>query len=201
MFDANRLVFEGRDVFFVRRVVDFRLFFLVFRLAHDFDGRGGRFLEMDFFVSSDDFLAFLFPAFLRPLVNADRGDDGHRDRDEDQDRAKDDHDDLLEFRIVDAIKNEHRDADANQDGGKGDSFVYSGYTLYVEEDIDPSLIKGRLEEAKSKLEFEIARSEKMLSNPGFVAKAPKAKIDLEKSKLEENKAKLESVKKSLAELN
>ena len=89
----------------------------------------------------------------------------------------------------------------SKDGGKGDSFVYSGYTLYVEEDIDPSLIKGRLEEAKSKLEFEIARSEKMLSNPGFVAKAPKAKIDLEKSKLEENKAKLESVKKSLAELN
>jgi valyl-tRNA synthetase len=89
----------------------------------------------------------------------------------------------------------------SKDGGKGDSFVYSGYTLYVEEDIDPSLIKGRLEEAKSKLEFEIARSEKMLSNPGFLAKAPKAKIDLEKSKLEENKAKLESVKKSLAELN
>ena len=89
----------------------------------------------------------------------------------------------------------------SKDGGKGDSFVYSGYTLYVEEDIDPSLIKGRLEEAKSKLEFEIARSEKMLSNPGFLAKAPKAKIDLEKNKLEENKAKLESVKKSLAELN
>lgn len=37
------------------------------------------------------------------------------------------------------------------------------------------------------LKFEIARSEKMLSNPGFVAKAPQAMVEAEKAKLEKNK--------------
>ena len=74
----------------------------------------------------------------------------------------------------------------------GDSFLYGKYTLFVQEDVDKETLKKRLEEEKEKLNFEIARSEKMLSNPGFVAKAPKEKIELEKSKLEENKTKLET---------
>ena len=44
--------------------------------------------------------------------------------------------------------------------------------------------KKRLEEEKKKLESEVARSNKILSNEGFLAKAPKAKIDEEKEKLE-----------------
>lgn len=42
----------------------------------------------------------------------------------------------------------------------------------------------RKEEERKKIEFEIERAEKMLSNPGFINKAPKSKIDEEKSKLE-----------------
>ena len=42
----------------------------------------------------------------------------------------------------------------------------------------------RLEKEKTKLEAEVLRGEKMLSNPGFVNKAPEAKINEEKAKLE-----------------
>ena len=42
--------------------------------------------------------------------------------------------------------------------------------------VDKEAEKARLEEEIKKLESEVARCEKMLSNPGFVAKAPEAKI-------------------------
>ena len=44
-----------------------------------------------------------------------------------------------------------------------------------------------------KLTQEVARCEKMLSNPGFINKAPQAKIDEEKAKLEKYKAMLEKL--------
>ena len=43
--------------------------------------------------------------------------------------------------------------------------------------------KARREKEKQRLESEVARCEKMLSNPGFVNKAPKEKIELEQKKL------------------
>ena len=46
--------------------------------------------------------------------------------------------------------------------------------------------KRKAEEIE-KIKFEIERAEKMLSNPGFVNKAPQAKIDEEKAKLEKYK--------------
>ena len=45
----------------------------------------------------------------------------------------------------------------------------------------------RKEEEIEKIKFEIERCEKMLSNPGFVNKAPQSKIDEEKAKLEKYK--------------
>jgi len=80
---------------------------------------------------------------------------------------------------------------------KGDSFIYGGTTLVVREDVDPSELKSKLLAEKKALDFEIERGEKILSNPGFVAKAPKEKLDLEKSKLEQNKKKLEEILKRL----
>ena len=47
---------------------------------------------------------------------------------------------------------------------------------------------------------EIARGEKMLSNPGFLAKAPKAKVELEQGKLEDNRKQLQEVRKLLESL-
>ncbi len=53
--------------------------------------------------------------------------------------------------------------------------------------VDESQEKERKDKKIEELKFEIARSEKMLSNAGFVAKAPKALVDAEKAKLEKNK--------------
>ena len=57
--------------------------------------------------------------------------------------------------------------------------------------------RKRLETEKTRLEAEVARCEKMLSNPGFVKKAPQAKIEEEKTKLAKYQEMLEKVKESL----
>ena len=57
--------------------------------------------------------------------------------------------------------------------------------------------KERLTEEKKKLEAEVLRCEKMLSNEGFTNKAPKSKIEEEKAKLEKYKNMLEKVKAQL----
>ena len=49
--------------------------------------------------------------------------------------------------------------------------------------IDKEEERKRIEQEKARLEQEVARCEKMLSNPGFINKAPQAKIDEEKAKL------------------
>ena len=63
--------------------------------------------------------------------------------------------------------------------------------------IDLEEERKRLEEEKKRLEGEVARCEKMLSNPGFMNKAPQSKIDEEKAKLEKYKDMLAKVMESL----
>ncbi len=58
----------------------------------------------------------------------------------------------------------------------------------------------RLEGEKTKLEAEVLRGEKMLLNPGFVNKAPEAKVNEEKAKLENYKQMLKTVEERLASL-
>ena len=58
----------------------------------------------------------------------------------------------------------------------------------------------RLETEKTKLESEVERSNKILSNQGFIAKAPKAKVDEEKAKLEKYSKMLEETKARLNNL-
>ncbi len=82
----------------------------------------------------------------------------------------------------------------------GDPFVYEGTTLVVEEDIDPAVLKENLLKEKEFLLSEIARGEKMLNNPGFIAKAPEAKVNAEKEKLAGNRDKLATVENRLADL-
>ena len=60
--------------------------------------------------------------------------------------------------------------------------------------------KARLEKEKTRLEGEVARGEKMLSNPGFVNKAPEEKINQEKEKLANYKKMLEEVENQLKNL-
>ena len=83
---------------------------------------------------------------------------------------------------------------------QGDSFVYRDFTLVVEEDIDKDELLANLSKDIEKLTAEVSRGEKMLSNPGFLAKAPEAKIKLEREKLEANKAKLAEVSARLESL-
>lgn len=58
----------------------------------------------------------------------------------------------------------------------------------------------RLNKEKTKLEAELARSEKMLSNEKFVSKAPQAKIDEERAKQARYKDMMEQVAARLAQL-
>ena len=62
-----------------------------------------------------------------------------------------------------------------------------------EELVDLEEEKKRLEGEKKRLESEVQRGEKMLSNPGFINKAPEAKINEEKEKLANYKELLASV--------
>ena len=61
--------------------------------------------------------------------------------------------------------------------------------------VDAEKEKEKINKEIETLRFEISRSEKMLSNQGFVSKAPKNLIENEKSKLEKNKEKLEKILK------
>ena len=75
------------------------------------------------------------------------------------------------------------------------SIIKEGIELYMplEGLVDLEEEAKRKEEERKKIEFEIARAEKMLSNPGFVNKAPQTKIDEEKAKLEKYKEMLEKL--------
>ena len=66
--------------------------------------------------------------------------------------------------------------------------------------IDMEEEKNRLESEIKRLESEVARGEKMLSNPGFINKAPQAKIEQEKEKLANYKKMLEDTKTRLAQI-
>lgn len=75
------------------------------------------------------------------------------------------------------------------------SIMQDGIELYMplEDLVDMEEERKRLQDEKTKLEAEVARCEKMLSNPGFVNKAPEKKIREEKEKLEKYKEMLSKV--------
>ncbi len=79
------------------------------------------------------------------------------------------------------------------------SIVQDGIELYIplEGLVDIEEEKQRLKKEQERLISEVARCEKMLSNPGFVNKAPEAKINEEKQKLEKYKEMLKSVEERL----
>ncbi len=83
---------------------------------------------------------------------------------------------------------------------KGNLFFYDGYTLLVEEDIDKETLKTKLLAEKERLSSEVLRGEKMLSNPGFMKKAPAEKVKLEEEKLAKNRSLLENVVQKLQTL-
>ena len=82
------------------------------------------------------------------------------------------------------------------------SIVVDDMKVYIpfEELVDIEEEIKRLEGEKTKLEAEVLRGEKILSNPGFVNKAPEAKVNEEKAKLENYKEMLKNVEERLVSL-
>ena len=82
------------------------------------------------------------------------------------------------------------------------SVLTEGIEVFIpfEELVNLEEEKQRLLQEKEKYESEVARAEKILSNPGFVNKAPQAKVDEEKAKLEKYKEMLASVEERLSNM-
>ena len=82
------------------------------------------------------------------------------------------------------------------------SIVQEGVEVFIpfEELVDIEKEIERLNAEKTKLENEVERANKMLSNKGFVEKAPKAKIEEEEAKLAKYKEMLETVEKRIKEM-
>ena len=94
--------------------------------------------------------------------------------------------------------------ESNEEIGKNTiNIITEGLEVYVSLEglIDVKEEIERLSQEKAKMESEIARCEKMLSNPGFVNKAPKAKVEEEQKKLANYKEMLNKVETKLAEYN
>ena len=89
----------------------------------------------------------------------------------------------------------------NKDGipSNAVSVVTDGIEVFMpfEDLVDLEAEKERVQNEKTKLESEVARATKMLSNPGFVNKAPEAKINEEKAKLTKYQEMLDSVNERL----
>lgn len=79
------------------------------------------------------------------------------------------------------------------------SIISNGMEVYIpfEELVDVEEERKRLEDEKKKVLAEIERASKMLANPGFVNKAPEAKINEEKAKLAKYQDMLKSIEERL----
>ena len=63
--------------------------------------------------------------------------------------------------------------------------------MFIEENVSKEEMLKKINDKIKFLESEIARCNKMLLNPNFVAKAPEAKINAEKAKLADYQAQLD----------
>lgn len=87
-------------------------------------------------------------------------------------------------------------SDKNEIPENAINIIREGIELYMplEGLVDLKEEAKRKEEEIQKIEFEIQRAEKMLNNPGFVNKAPKEKVDVERAKLAKYKEMLSKLK-------
>ena len=82
----------------------------------------------------------------------------------------------------------------------GDMFSYNYGSLVITSGINKEEAKKKLEKDIEFERSEIARSEKMLSNPNFLSKAPKEKVELEKEKLQIHQANLADLLEKLKKI-
>ena len=82
----------------------------------------------------------------------------------------------------------------------GDLFPHAEADMLVNNESGKADMIERVKKEIATLESEILRCEKMLSNPNFISKAPKEKVELEQQKLSTHKENLEGLKAKLANL-
>ena len=82
------------------------------------------------------------------------------------------------------------------------SILENDLELFIpfEDLVDIEAEKERLENEKIKLTKEVERGENMLSNPGFINKAPESKVQEEKEKLAKYKELLKNVEERLTQI-
>ena len=99
---------------------------------------------------------------------------------------------LLKLGFADSVKIQDNSSNVSENSIH---IVTDGIEVFIplEGLIDLEEEKKRVEQERKRLQSEIERCEKMLSNPGFMNKAPQAKIDEEKEKLAKYKEMLERI--------
>ena len=99
---------------------------------------------------------------------------------------------LLKLGFADSVKIQDNSSSISENSIH---IVTDGIEVFIplEGLIDLEEEKKRVEQERKRLQSEIERCEKMLSNPGFMNKAPQAKIDEEKEKLAKYKEMLERI--------
>ncbi len=99
---------------------------------------------------------------------------------------------LLKLGFADSVKIQNNSSNISENNIH---IVTDGIEVFMplEGLIDLEEEKKRIEQERKRLQSEIERCEKMLSNPGFMNKAPQAKIDEEKEKLAKYKEMLERI--------
>ena len=99
---------------------------------------------------------------------------------------------LLKLGFADSVKIQNNSSNISENNIH---IVTDGIEVFMplEGLIDLEEEKKRVEQERKRLQSEIERCEKMLSNPGFMNKAPQAKIDEEKEKLAKYKEMLERI--------
>jgi len=87
-------------------------------------------------------------------------------------------------------------------GADAVTIVTSEATVYIPlaEMVDVEAERARLQKEKENAEKEIARAEKLLSNEGFISKAPAAVVEAERAKLEKWRDTLAGINAALAKL-
>lgn len=90
--------------------------------------------------------------------------------------------------------------ETKQFNGLGELLVYPTLEILILSNNSKEELKEKLEKEIKFEQDEIARGEKLLSNPGFVNKAPEEKVLLEKRKLETHKANLSNLLEKIKNL-
>ena len=83
---------------------------------------------------------------------------------------------------------------------KGQLYVYDIAEIVISSNVSTEEIIAKINKEIENVLSEIARCEKMLSNPNFVNKAPEQKVAIEKEKLEQHKINLATLREKLENL-